>query len=143
MHRLRVVDIMSTDLVTLELDETLQLAEMAMKHGRIRHLPVVKNGALVGLVTHRDLLEAQVSSLAEATTEELADLKLSIQVREIMATDIRTVAPQTPVIEAASLLKSHKFGCLPVVEDGKLVGIVTEADFIDLAIRALKALEHV
>jgi CBS domain-containing membrane protein len=141
MYRLRVRDIMSTDLVTLDEDETLQLAELAMQHGRIRHLPVVSKGALTGLVTHRDILKAQVSSLADVSQKDLADLKLSIPVRKIMATDIKTVEPETPVIEAASLLKSHKFGCLPVVEDGQLVGIVTEADFIDLAIRALKALQ--
>ena len=139
MNSVTVKDIMSTDLVTLEEEETLHLAETAMKQGRIRHLPVVKRGMLVGLVTHRDLLRARISSLADISPEERVDLKLSIPVREIMAENIRTVVPDTPVLEAARLLKTNKFGCLPVTAEGKLVGIVTEADFIDLVIRALEA----
>jgi CBS domain-containing membrane protein len=138
MNSLTVKDIMSTDLVTLEQEETLQLAEMVMKHGRIRHLPVVKQGMLVGLVTHRDLLKARISSLADISPEERADLKLTIPVCEVMEENTRTVAPDTPVLEAARLLKTNKFGCLPVADAGKLVGIITEADFIDLVIRALE-----
>jgi CBS domain-containing membrane protein len=137
MHRLQVADIMSTELVTLEEDETLQLAETVMRHGRIRHLPVISEGRLVGLVTHRDLLRTQVSSLADLSPEERADIKLSIQVREIMSTEVKTVPPDMPVLEAAKIIKSNKYGCLPVTEKGRLVGIITEADFIDLVIRAL------
>ena len=138
MHRLKVNDLMSADVVTLEEDETLQLAETAMRHGRIRHLPVVKRGMLVGLVTHRDILKAQVSTLADLSPEERADFKLAIPAKQIMATDVQTIGPDEPVLEAARILKANKFGCLPVVEKGKLVGILTEADFIELVIRALE-----
>lgn len=139
MKRLKVKDIMSTNLVTLEESEDLELAENVMRFGRIRHLPVVRDGnELVGLVTHRDLLRAQVSSLAGLSPDERASLSLSIKAGEIMATDVQTVEPGTPVLEAARLLKKHKYGCLPVVEERELVGIITEADFIDLVIRALE-----
>ena len=138
MNDLTVRDIMSTELVTLEESESLNLAEQAMMHGRIRHLPVVRGSELVGLVTHRDLLRAQVSSLAEVSIEERKALKSAIRTKEIMATDVKSVSVDLPVLEAARILKKNKFGCLPVVEGNTLVGIVTEADFIDLVIRALE-----
>jgi CBS domain-containing membrane protein len=138
MQRLKVSDIMSTDLVTLKEDDDLGLAENVMRFGRIRHLPVVNKGKLVGLVTHRDILSAQVSSLADISVEDINELKLSIPASEIMKKDIETVGPDEPVLKAARILKKNKYGCLPVVNDRKLVGIITEADFIDLVIRALE-----
>jgi len=138
MQRLKVRDIMSTDLVTLKEDDDLGLAENVMRFGRIRHLPVVKNGKLVGLVTHRDILSAQVSSLADISVEDVNELKVSIPASEIMKKDVETVGPDDPVLKAAKILKRNKYGCLPVVNDSKLVGIITEADFIDLVIRALE-----
>ncbi len=137
MALLQVRDIMSTDLVTLEEGETLLLAENVMQHGRIRHLPVVKGDELIGLVTHRDILRARISSLADIGPEERADMKLAVPVREIMSTGIKTVSPDTSVLDAARIIKNNKYGCLPVTEQGKLVGIITEADFIDLVITAL------
>jgi len=138
MQRLKVRDIMSSDLVTLKEDDDLGLAENVMRFGRIRHLPVVKNGKLVGLVTHRDILSAQVSSLADLSVEDINELKLSIPASEIMKKDVETVSPEDPVLKAARILKRNKYGCLPVVNDRKLIGIITEADFIDLVIRALE-----
>jgi CBS domain-containing membrane protein len=137
MEKLKVRDIMSTDLVTLKEDDDLGLAENVMRFGRIRHLPVVNKGKLVGLVTHRDILRAQVSSLAEIPLEERNELKLSIPAREIMKKDIETISPDETVLDAAKILKENKYGCLPVVNNRKLIGIITEADFIDLVIRAL------
>ena len=138
MATLLVKDIMSTNVVTLEEEETLDLAEKAMKFGRLRHLPVVKNGELVGLVTQRDLLRIQVSSLAEVTDREQQDILSRIRAREIMQRDVATVGPETPLLEAARIIKENKIGCLPVLEGGRLVGIITESDFIDLVIRMLE-----
>lgn len=138
MGQVYVRNIMSTNLVTLDEDESVDLAEKAMTYGRIRHLPVVDGERLVGLVTHRDILRAQVSSLVALTPEERTEIKTSVPVREIMRQEIRTITPGTTVLEAARVLKENKYGCLPVVEEGKLVGIVTEADFIDLVINALE-----
>jgi CBS domain-containing membrane protein len=138
MATLLVKDIMSTNVVTLEEEETLDLAEKAMKFGRLRHLPVVKNGELVGLVTQRDLLRIQVSSLAEVTDREQQDILSRIRARDVMQREVFTVEPGTPLVEAAHVIKENKIGCLPVLEDGKLVGIVTESDFIDLVIRMLE-----
>jgi CBS domain-containing protein len=138
MKNKKVRDIMSTNLETLEEDENLEIVEYVMEKGSIRHLPVVKDKRLVGLVTHRDLMRAQVSSLAEMTPEEAADFRFSVTVRDIMATRVTTISPDATVLEAAKILQESKFGCLPVVQDGELVGIVTEADFIGIVIRALE-----
>ena len=138
MNRLKVRDIMSTDLVTLKQDDDLGLAENVMRFGRIRHLPVVNSGKLVGLVTHRDILRAQISSLADLPLEERNELKLSIPAKEIMKKDVETISPDETVLDAAKILKENKYGCLPVVNSRKLIGIITEADFIDLVIRALE-----
>lgn len=140
VKKLRVRDIMSTDLVTLKENDDLGLAENAMRFGRIRHLPVVSQGKLVGLVTHRDILRAQVSSLADLPLEERDQIKVSIPAREIMKKDVETIGPDEPVLDAAKILKANKYGCLPVVNNNKLIGIITEADFIDLVIRALQNL---
>ena len=137
MLELTVGDLMTTELVTLRRDESLNLAEQVMRLARVRHLPVVEAGALVGLVTHRDLLRAQVSVLAELSRDERREIHTAIRVEDIMVAEVRTAAPDTPAVAAARQMLEHKVGCLPVVQDERLVGIVTEADFLELAIRAL------
>ncbi len=133
---------MSRDVVTLRNAQSLPLAQEVMTLERLRHLPVVDDhGHLVGLVTHRDLLRAQVSALTNLTEDEQSELSLSVPVRKIMTIGVWTVGPETPALEAARVLADHRFGCLPVVDDShKLAGIVTEADFLALAIDSL--IEH-
>ena len=101
MPSFAVRDIMTTDVVTLEEDENLDVADTVMNLARIRHLPVVSHGRLVGLVTHRDLLAAQVSSIADVSAKEDQEIKQSITATQIMRTSVHTVAPDTPVLEAA------------------------------------------
>lgn len=140
-HRLTVADIMSRDLVTLTEEDTLADARACMNRGRMRHLPVVRDGKLVGLVTHRDLLAASLSVFAEVSAREERTLFATISVRELMH-DAVTVSPKMPVREAGRMMLEHKFGCLPVVDaEGVLVGIVTEADFLHLAVRMLEAIK--
>ncbi len=140
-HRLKVADIMSRELVTLAEDDTLADARACMERGRIRHLPVVRDGRLVGLVTHRDMLAASFSVFAEVSAREEKRLFSRIPVGELMH-DVVSVSPESSVREAARLLLDNRFGCLPVVgRDGRLVGIVTEADFLRLAVRMLEAIQ--
>lgn len=135
---MKVADIMSTDVVTLIEDETLAHAKSCMDRGRIRHLPVVHDGKLVGLVTHRDLLAASFSIFAEVEPAEQRRIFVRVPVVEAMHRDVVTVGPQTSVAEAARILLDNKYGCLPVVDDsGRLLGIVTEADFLRLTVRLL------
>jgi CBS domain-containing membrane protein len=138
VEELEVRDFMTTDVLTLNVQETLSLAEEVMRMARVRHLPVV--GAqlqVVGIVTHRDLLEAQASSIVGLSDREDKALKRTIAVRDVMTTEVVTIEPDLKAVEAARLLQINRFGCLPVVEGGALVGIVTEADFLDLLIRLL------
>ena len=136
--RMKVSDIMSTDVITLIEDETLAHAKSCMDRGRIRHLPVVRGRRLVGLVTHRDLLAASFSIFAEVEPAEQRRVFVTIPVAEAMHRDVVTVRPDDSVAEVASILLDNKYGCLPVVDEaGDLVGIVTEADFLRLTVRLL------
>ncbi len=136
---MQVSDLMSTDLVTLTEDETLAHAQRCMARGRIRHLPVVRDGKLVGLVTHRDLLAASFSIFADVDPHEQRRIFVTVPVVEAMHRDVVTVPADLSVKHAAEILLKNKYGCLPVVDgDGTLVGILTEADFLRLTVRLLQ-----
>ncbi len=122
----KVADLMTRELVTLEETDDLGLAEALVDLVRVRHLPVVHGGRLVGLVTHRDLLRA----LAEGKNRR-------VTAADVMRREVRTVTPHTPLREAGEAMLDYKIGCLPVVEDGKLVGIVTEADLVKFALEVI------
>lgn len=138
MSQLRVRDLMTTDVVTLEEDEDLDLASQLMQLTRVRHLPVVRDGHLVGLVTNRDLLHAQASRIAEPSPDQRKAMNTWVKASWIMTKGVQTVEPDTPLIEAAHTMGEKKFGCLPVVEGDKLVGILTEGDFLRYVIRTLE-----
>lgn len=115
---------MSTDLFTVRPDDLVDLAASMMQWRHVRHVPVEDDeGHLVGLVSHRDLL----GLLARGAHTENGE---SILVRSIMKSDPVKVAPDTPTLEAIELMRRHNVGCLPVVKDGLLVGIVTAYDFL-------------
>jgi CBS domain-containing membrane protein len=120
---------MTRKVISVQLDHSIHLASGVMQLQNIRHLPVLDGQRLVGLITHRDLLRAQAVVLA-APYDPKHDASMSISVSQIMRTNVWTVTPNTSVLEAARIILDHKFGCLPVVEDGRLVGIATEIDFI-------------
>jgi acetoin utilization protein AcuB len=123
---LPVRDVMATDLVTVRPHETARHAYQLMRDHRIRHLPVVEDGRLVGILSDRDLRPVLLSpGLARA------------RVRELMSEDLTTVGPDAPLEEAASLLVVKKIGCLPVVAHGRLVGIVTETDLLAVLVELL------
>ncbi len=140
-HRLTVGDIMTRDVVTLAEDDTLADAQSCMARGRIRHLPVVRGNALVGLVTHRDILAASFSTFAQVSPREEHRIFAQIPVREVMHEPF-AAPPAMRVRDAARIMLDRQYGCLPVVaDDGTLLGIVTEADFLRLAVRMLEAIQ--
>ena len=134
----RVRNIMSSPVEFLEMGDSLDLAQHLMNAGRIRHLPVVDGQQrLIGLVTHRKLLAAWVGH-GDPAHERPREIAREIPVDMLMETSVFTTTPDTPAAEAARIIEREKIGCLPVVEGGKLVGIVTEADFVRLARKLLR-----
>ncbi len=135
---IEVRELMTTDVVTLTEDESLAHAQRCMARGRIRHLPVLRERTLVGLITHRDLLAASFSIFAEVEAKEQRRVFDTVRVVEAMHRDVVTVSPELPVSKAARILLENKYGCLPVVDDEQqLQGIVTEADFLRLTVQLL------
>ena len=123
---LTVRDIMATDLVTVGPEGTARQAYKLMRDRKIRHLPVLAGGRLVGILSDRDLRPVLLSpGLARARVEE------------IMSEELTTIAPGASVEEAASLLVVKKIGCLPVVEEERLIGIVTETDLLAVLVELL------
>ena len=130
-----VREIMATVVETLSLGDTLAIARRRMESGRIRHLPIVDGEErVVGLITHRRILEAWVSH-GHPDDEDPAVVARDVPIEMLMEKNVQTVTPDAPAAQAAALLETRKFGCLPVTERGKLVGIVTEADFVHFARR--------
>src|SRR6187431_1896390 len=133
---LLVRDLMTKDVVTLDRNEKLTVADDVMRLGRIRHLPVIdEDGALAGIVSQRDLFHSGLlralgyGSHAKEQAMELLVLK------EAMKTEVVTITPAAPLAEAAKVMLERKIGCVVVVEGKKIVGIITESDFVKLALR--------
>ncbi len=129
---LTVGELMTRKLITLKEDDDVVRGDDLLAEYDIRHLPVVKDGKLVGLVSHRDLIRA----LARQQRNPGAP---PVQVRDIMTRSPETLRPTSSVREAIHKMLDRKFGCVPVVEDGdRLVGILTETDLMRLADRLLE-----
>lgn len=130
-----VKDVMTKMPITLSPMDTLRTAREVMERDRIRHIPIVSShGTFLGLLTQRDLLRASVSNLAGLGQDEVDEIEAGIPLAECMSPDVFTVSGDFALYKAAQMLLAHKFGCLPVVDNGKLVGILTESDFVRLAL---------
>lgn len=104
----------------------------------IRHVAVVdETERLLGLISHRDVLRSQEGSLSGALSSEQSHMNRWIEARWVMTKEVHTVSPDTPALEAALTLRSRRVGCVPVVERGRLAGMLTESDFVEYAIQAL------
>ncbi len=116
---------------SVEPEDDLALVWELMSDRGVRHVPVVDaEGDLVGLVTHRDLLRASLVEQSDLPPQLERDLLERTRVLDVMVRNVETVEPTTGLAEAARLMLEHKFGCLPVLEGRRLVGILTESDFV-------------
>lgn len=121
-----VEQFMAVDLFTVRPEDVLDLAASLMHWRHVRHVPVEDNaGRLIGIVSHRDLIELLASGRFAMNT--------TVIVRDIMKTDLITITPETPTLEALELMREHNIGCLPVIKDERLVGIVTAYDFLTVS----------
>jgi acetoin utilization protein AcuB len=115
--------------LTISPDESLSDAHKYMLDQKVRHLPVVKSDdKMIGLIAEDDLLKAEPSSATSLSVWEIHYLLMEVKVKAVMVKNVITTTEDTPIEEAAHLMLDHKIGCLPVMRDDKLVGIITESD---------------
>ncbi len=128
---------MKRDIVTMNPEDTLFEAECMMRLARIRHMPIVDGGLLVGVLSHRDVVESAPPKRGGETSTWREQNLRAIRVDEVMRANPWTADPDTTLREAAERMLSLKIGCLPVVERGRdglnLVGLVTESDLLRAA----------
>jgi len=124
-----VQDWMSKDLVTIDADTSIMKASKVMKQNRIQHLPILKKGRLVGIISDRDLKEATPSKATTLDIHEMYYLLDTISVKDIMPKTLFTIAPEATVEKAAAVMLKRRISALPVVDpQGSLAGIITKGD---------------
>lgn len=134
-----VEDVMQTAVITITPKTSLPEAIRLMHQRGVRHLPVVEEDALVGIVSDRDLKRAMASPATSLETHELRYLLDALTVNEIMTRAVITVGRMFPIEEAARLMVKERVSALPVTERGRLVGIVTETDVLELFVKGMGA----
>ena len=135
---LTVRDLMTPDPYTVGPQETVSEVVALMDAHQIRHVPVVDaEGEIVGLVSHRDVLRGALAGIDQLPMSQQQDLLTTIPVREVMIPDVETADPSQELVEIAEMILENKFGCVPVVENQSLVGILTESDFVRHVIESL------
>ncbi len=129
--QLPVSNIMTTNLITLDVKESLDKAEHLFKKYKIRHIPVIENEKIIGMISLNDILRI---SFADGAYREEENISSSIYemftIRQLMIGNLETVSPDATIKEVAELLVKREFHSLPVVEKGKLKGMVTTTDLI-------------
>lgn len=121
---------METKLVTISANERLSTVDDIMTLGRVRHIPVVQAGRLVGVVSQRDLLRASLSALSQHRDAERRAFLSVVEIARVMSTPAIVIAPDATIEQAAAVMANKRIGCLPVLEDDELVGMVTETDIL-------------
>lgn len=131
MAELTVRDLMSEQPFALRTDDDLTTVYDMMAEKHVRHVPVVDgDGELVGLVSHRDLVRRALAVGDELPVSNQRQLLRGMKIGEVMNSNVETTEPTASIVEAGQLMLDNKFGCLPVLEGGRLVGIITESDFV-------------
>ncbi|MEE9241100.1 MAG: CBS domain-containing protein [bacterium] len=120
---------MTKNVVSISLDEKLDLVDEIMSNGEIRHMPVTKGGRVVGVVSQRDLLRSKLSTLIDFPEEDRKNLLEVTDVEKVMTKSVEFADPDEPVTHAATRMLEERIGCLPVVnQDHELLGLITETD---------------
>jgi len=134
---MKVRDLMSREVATVRRNDKLVIADDLMNLGRIRHTPVLDDDSdeVVGILSQRDLFRGALARAIGYGSHAQQKLLNQLAVKDVMTTDPVTTGPDAPLADAARLMLERKIGCLPVVERGRLIGILTESDFVRLAVR--------
>jgi len=133
-----VRDWMTSPVVTIPPTMSVHAAHRLMTDRRIRRLPVVQDGRLVGIVTLGDLRAAEPSGATSLSRAEILTLLDDLHVSEIMHRAVFTVSPDTPIREAAGMMLVHRVSGLPVVKEGVIIGMITESDIFRMLVRMLE-----
>ena len=132
-----VRDRMTSNPITITPDTSFPEAFRTMRENRIRHLPVVEKEKLIGVVAQTDLLHASPSPATSLSVFEINYLLANLHVREVMSAPPVTVSEDAPIEEAARVMVEKKIGCLPVMRDGELAGLITESDVFEVFVEIL------
>ena len=129
--RTPISTIMTREVVTLNSSDTLEMAEHLFKTKKIRHVPIIKEKRIIGILSYTDLLRI---SFADAFSEDTHDVDTSVytlfSIEQVMARNVVSVTSATTIKEVAEIFAVKEFHALPVIDDGKLTGIVTTTDII-------------
>ena len=125
---MQVCEIMSKDIEVVDRNDNLRTVEERMATKQLRHLPVLEQGEIVGMVTQRDLFKATMSSTMGYGEKAQKAYLQSVRVKEIMTSPVVTVSPDISVAAAAEMIITKGIGCLPVVDNQQLIGLVTKTD---------------
>ncbi|HLN88329.1 MAG TPA: CBS domain-containing protein [Candidatus Limnocylindrales bacterium] len=125
---------MSKGVLAVEIFDSIAIARQLMAKHRVNQLPVLDEDRLIGIVTDRDIRDAYPTSMAIKYTESIDRFAEKITVEEVMTRDIFVVSPETPLVQAVTLLRKHRIGSLPVVKDQHLTGIITRSDILDFVL---------
>jgi acetoin utilization protein AcuB len=132
---------MSKPVISILPEKPITEALVLMKQEHIRRFPVVKNGKLLGMVSEKDLLNASPSSASTLSIWEMNYLLSRITVNEVMNKNVLTVTEDTPIEQAARIMADNKVGGLPVMREGKVIGIITETDLFKIFLELMGARE--
>lgn len=132
-----VLDVMTKEVVSVSPSTVLLDAALLLRASALRHLPVVEEGKLVGILTERDVQRCAPSRLIPITEDSYNAVFAETTVGRVMTREPKTVSSRTPLLEAIGVMQQAKYGCLPVVDEGALVGILTRGDLIDALQRLL------
>jgi len=134
LESIRVADWMSENVLAVETYDSIAVARQLMAKHRVNQLPVLDKDQLVGLVTDRDIRDAYPTSMMIDQTQAIDSFAEKVTVEEVMTHDVLIVRPDTPLTTAVGLLRKHRIGSLPVVQDKNLVGIITRSDILDFVL---------
>ena len=127
---MKVKEVMIKEVATLDVNDELSLANDIMRLGRIRHLPVVDGARLVGIVSERDLFRSSLAQVLDCGGQTAREVMKTVRIKDIMVRDLVTVSPELDLCKAVKMMVDKKIGCLPVVDQDRLVGLITETDIM-------------
>ena len=137
-----IEEFMTPDPYTLRQSDSINDAWEVMIGKHVRHIPITdEDNHVLGLVTQRDVLAATAPGAIREAKTASHEVKSDLTLSEIMIRDVTVIRKEDSLRQAALYLQTHKYGCLPVVVDGRLVGIITDSDFIEIAINLIEQVE--